>query len=45
MNANLRGLLPSKDPYLAPGEVIVCHVSRGDRSRIVAVERFRPFDD
>lgn len=45
MNASLRTLLPSKDPYLAPGEILVCHVSRGDRSRIVAVEKFRPFDD
>jgi 8-oxo-dGTP diphosphatase len=45
MNPSLRALLPSKDPYLAPGELVVCHVARGSRNKIVAVERFKPFDD
>jgi 8-oxo-dGTP diphosphatase len=42
MKTSLRELLPSKDPYLTPGEVLVCHVAR---HKIVAVERFKPFDD
>lgn len=45
MSPWLRGLLPKSDPYLAPGEVIVCHVVRGSGRRIVAVEQFKPFDD
>lgn len=45
MNGRLRALLPSSDPYLAPGEIIVCHVARGSNHKIVAVEQFRPFDD
>ncbi len=30
MSQALRNLLPSSDPYLSPGEVIVCQVARGD---------------
>jgi 8-oxo-(d)GTP phosphatase len=45
MNSRLRALLPSTDPYLAPGEVLVCHVAHGSKAKVVAVERFRPFDD
>ncbi|HET6269817.1 MAG TPA: NUDIX hydrolase [Arthrobacter sp.] len=45
MNSRLRALLPSTDPYLAPGEVLVCHVAHGSKTKVVAVERFRPFDD
>jgi succinylarginine dihydrolase len=45
MNSRLRTLLPSTDPYLAPGEVIVCHVAQSSKNKVVAVERFRPFDD
>ena len=45
MNSRLRALLPSTDPYLAPGEVLVCHVTHGSKTKVVAVERFRPFDD
>ena len=44
MNSRLRALLPSSDPYLSPGEIIVCHVSHS-RGKVVAVEQFRPFDD
>ncbi|GAA2127932.1 NUDIX hydrolase [Arthrobacter humicola] len=45
MNSRLRDELPSSDPYLAPGEMIVCHVAHGSKNKVVAVERFRPFDD
>lgn len=44
MNARLRSLLPAADPYLSPGEILVCHVSRV-KGKIVALEQFRPFDD
>jgi 8-oxo-dGTP diphosphatase len=45
MNTRLRGLLPGSDPYLAPGEMVICHVAHGSKSKIVAVEQFKPFDD
>jgi 8-oxo-(d)GTP phosphatase len=45
MNSRLRAKLPTADPYLAPGEIIVCHVAHGSKNKVVAVERFRPFDD
>ncbi len=45
MSSRLRGLLPSADPFLAPGEILVCHVAHGNKIKVVAVERFRPFDD
>lgn len=45
MNARLRALLPDDDPFLAPGEIVVCHVAHGSNDKVVAVERFRPFDD
>ena len=37
--------LPAKDPYLAPGEAIICQVSSADEGRIVSLEQFRAFDD
>lgn len=45
MSPWLRDLLPASDPYLAPGEVIACHVARGNGRRIVAVEQVKAFDD
>lgn len=45
MPARLRALLPDSDPYLAPGEMIICHVAMGKKPRIVSVEQFKPFDD
>ncbi len=45
MGARMRALLPGTDPFLAPGEIIVCHVAYGNKRKVVAVERFRPFDD
>lgn len=45
MPGRLRALLPDADPYLSPGELVVCHVAVNDKRRIVAVEQFKPFDD
>jgi 8-oxo-dGTP pyrophosphatase MutT (NUDIX family)/phosphohistidine phosphatase SixA len=45
MSSRLKAKLPSADPFLAPGEIIVCHVAHGRKNKVVAVERFRPFDD
>jgi 8-oxo-dGTP diphosphatase len=36
-------LLPQADPYLSPGEILVCQVSAD--SRIVSVERYKPYED
>ncbi|MFI7483630.1 NUDIX domain-containing protein [Kocuria sp. M1R5S2] len=41
----LTALLPAKDPYLSPGEMIVLQVSRRHRGRVVSVELVKPFDD
>lgn len=38
-------LLPTSDPYLSPGEIIILQVSRSTNFRIVSVEQFKPFDD
>lgn len=45
MTNSMSALLPEKDPYLAPGEMIICQVSRRNPRRIVSLERYRPFDD
>jgi 8-oxo-(d)GTP phosphatase len=45
MDPDLRDLLPSSDPYLTPGEMVVCHVAREGKKKVVAVEQFKPFDD
>jgi 8-oxo-(d)GTP phosphatase len=45
MPSHLTRLLPAKEPYLSPGEVVVCHVANGGKKRVVAVEQFKPFDD
>lgn len=45
MPGRLRALLPDSDPYLSPGELVVCHVAANHKQRIVAVEQFKPFDD
>ncbi|WP_084156876.1 NUDIX hydrolase [Haematomicrobium sanguinis] len=39
------GELPSKDPYLRPGAVIVVHVSKHSPGQIIALETFEPYDD
>lgn len=45
MPAGLSIGLPAKDPYLAPGEAVICQVSSANEGRIVSLERFRAFDD
>ncbi|MHC6592215.1 NUDIX hydrolase [Arthrobacter sp. C152] len=45
MPARLASLLPAKEPYLSPGEALVCHVATDGKHRIVAVEQVKPFDD
>ncbi|WP_394939612.1 NUDIX domain-containing protein [Psychromicrobium sp. YIM B11713] len=42
MSSRLRTTLPTEDPYLAAGEILVCQVSG---ERVVSVEQFRPFED
>ncbi|WP_285725771.1 NUDIX hydrolase [Psychromicrobium xiongbiense] len=42
MSSELEELLPTDDPFLAPGEAIICQVV-GDT--VVSVEQFKPFDD
>lgn len=45
MPEELQALLPTEDPYLAPGEAIICQVSRAGTERVVSVEQFRAYDD
>lgn len=45
MDDRMATLLPDKDPYLAPGEIVVCQVSRRNPRRIMSLEQYRPFDD
>jgi 8-oxo-dGTP pyrophosphatase MutT (NUDIX family) len=45
MADDLQDLLPGEDPYLAPGEAVICQVSSSDAERIVSVEQFRAYDD
>lgn len=41
----LASQLPTSDPYLTPGELIVFHVPVEGRQRVVALEQVKPFDD
>ncbi len=41
----LQALLPIEDPYLAPGEALICQVSSMNPGRIVSVEQYRAYDD
>lgn len=45
MPSDLAARLPVEDPYLAPGEAIICHVGAQNGGRIVAVEQYRAYDD
>ncbi len=45
MSGSLRASLPDADPYLSPGEVIVCQVVRGSERKVASVEQVKPFDD
>ncbi|MBM7849364.1 NUDIX hydrolase [Arthrobacter roseus] len=41
----LAGSLPTSDPYLKAGHLLVFQVSSHDRGRIVSVEKHAPYDD
>lgn len=45
MSAALAESLPLQDPHLAPGEVLVAHVSVSEPGRIVALEQHKPYED
>ena len=45
MPSHLGELLPASDPYLAPGEAIICQVSSRKPGKVVSVEQFRAYDD
>jgi 8-oxo-dGTP diphosphatase len=45
MAAHLAALLPATDPYLSPGEAVICQVSSVNHGRIVSVEQYRAYDD
>ncbi|WP_028279624.1 NUDIX hydrolase [Arthrobacter sp. H5] len=45
MSGRLAENLPATDPYLAPGEAIICQVSSKHHGRIVSVEQFRAYED
>lgn len=45
MPGRLSAILPSDEPFLAPGEVVVCHVAVAKSGQVVAVEQVKPFDD
>ena len=45
MDPSLAATLPLGDPHLAPGEILVAHVSVSDPGRIVVIEQHRPYED
>ncbi|GAB3281675.1 NUDIX hydrolase [Sinomonas notoginsengisoli] len=45
LDPGLASKLPTSDPYLAPGELIVFHVPVEDPARVVALEQMKPYDD
>ncbi|GAA2172412.1 NUDIX hydrolase [Arthrobacter parietis] len=45
MPSQLGELLPASDPYLAPGEAIICQVNCRKAGKVVSVEQFRAYDD
>lgn len=45
MTPELALSLPTLDPFLTPGEVLLAHVSHAEQGRIVALEQHKPFDD
>ena len=45
MPSHLGRMLPTSDPYLAPGEAIICQVSCRKSGQVVSVEQFRAYDD
>ncbi|WP_104086608.1 NUDIX hydrolase [Arthrobacter sp. GMC3] len=45
MDPALAATLPIADPHLAPGEVLVAHVSVAEPGRILAIEQHKPYED
>ena len=45
MPNKVAAFLPSADPYLKPGAVIVCQVSRKQRGKILSAEVYDAYDD
>ena len=45
MPARLQAQLPGSEPFLSPGEMIICQVSVAEPGRIVSVEQYKPYDD
>lgn len=45
LEPGLESQLPTSDPFLAPGELIVFHVPVEGRQRVVALEQVKPYDD
>lgn len=45
MPAHLADRLPSSDPYLSPGEMLVLQVSARHHGRIVSIEKYKPAGD
>lgn len=41
----LASLLPTEDPYLTPGEMIVVHVAKKGGRKAISVEQIKPFSD
>lgn len=42
LTADALDALPTSDPYLSPGEIVVCQVAN---AKVVCVERYKPFED
>ncbi|MFB9164383.1 MULTISPECIES: NUDIX hydrolase [Arthrobacter] len=45
MSQELGASLPLLDPHLAPGEVLVAHISLDEPGTIVALEQHKPYED
>jgi hypothetical protein len=45
MDPLLAAKLPTEDPYLRPGAVLVCHISKKQHGKIVAMEILDAYDD
>ncbi|TJY71606.1 NUDIX hydrolase [Arthrobacter sp. CAU 1506] len=45
MDPVLAEKLPTEDPYLRPGAVLVCHISKKQHGKIVAMEILDAYDD
>ncbi len=45
MPAGLQAQLPAAEPFLSPGEMIICQVDAADHATIVSVEQYKPYDD